>query len=1781
MLTEYIQEGRRRRKEKRAQQEELRQNQLDEQRRLEEARAQLEERRLAEQRRFDEERAKREDERRRAEAEERKRAEEVREQREERRLEERRRLDEERHRAELQERREAAQEQQNLLLQLMGQMATLVRPHEPTVRAPSSPSRALEQTLSVVSPIRTEVLPSREPTAQTSSEQQPATSSTSKSATPRVAVGEARVASPQLPLSQTAPLSTSIDGTHTLPHCVPQVPVTGGAQSLTDSANLQRATPPVRSLPSHLPPGALALPERFNDAHKKNIDAWFACVEFWCEKHGVDPSDRVDTAVSLLDVTNLAKARAARIVDTKNFTEFKTQFKSILGCNESKSALSARLMNLAQRGDETAPAFGARVLELVIAAYPELEFPVAQRLAQGFFTSGLVDDDARKDIRLRSLAFGPAGPTWDQLMEAANTFETERAVGHSYSQAAALRDGPSSQSFTRSKKDEHRRSRSRDSGQGQRAPLANPQPAPPQYPSGPPGPPWFPPPYWQYPLPTQPPQFPPLGQSADTSKRGGHGNGRGRGRGGGSRRGRSESATGPRNTQPQRAQSIPSAKQVGRDAAPANAPSAELGNVVLEHFPKRLLRKREQVHAVGDGQNLGAKREHRALILVDVNFEDVFDVKALIDTGAGRTLVERRLYNQFLAVCFAKRHPPPQIMNWSNPNCLTGVGGSIAPSQFFSPEMYFLGVSIRHPILICEGLPSPFIIGMDVLRLHKMVLSLSTRVPVTLFSDDCYVCSANRAADTREEMSCYRVHPDRPGVENTRALGALAEEPSLEDPSDIEMPRECVLPARSGQLAELTAPSDFEDGVLLLVESPETSDSPAFVLPTVAEVKHGKVNVVVLNRDAEHERTLQVGDVRFSPIDQTQPPPAAEPCVPVSDVELQTTRERVDDILEKVCPSATRIQPETRRGLRDLVEEYIDVFSTGDNDLGLTNRVYHEIDVGDARPICQHPRRIPYGEKRDEVANQTRELCEIGVVRKSNSPWASPVVIVKKKDGTWRMCIDYRKINGVTKRDAFPLLRIDDALDALSGSTTYCTMDLAKGYYQIPVNPKDIEKTAFVTHEGLFEFLTMPFGLCNAPATFQRLMFGVLEGLLGKECLSYIDDILVFGRSELECLARLRRVLDRLRQAKLKVKPSKCKFFRREVTFLGHEVSAAGVRPDREKVRVVREWAVPTKVKTLQGFLGLVNYFSRHIENYAQIAAPLYEKTRAGSGETRITLDAVELKHFERLKNALAELPLLSHPRLDEPFTLQTDASKMAIGSVLLQRQPDGLERPIAFFSKKLDAAQQNYSTYKRECLAVVRAVHHFRVYLQACEFEVKTDHYALKWLFSHDPEDGILGRWITELQCYKFKIIHIPGKQNCVADALSRLPESVEFVGTLDDVVIDDHDLPNEIQSFAAFQSGGRDWTALQAADPLLSRLRAAVKKSEQPDEDDEDLAPYRSCFAQLALRDNLLVRNFSFGPVIVVPPSEVESFSRELHKIAHAAADRTLNFAEQRFWWPTMRFDIESVTQNCEVCDLERSPNPALRAAPGRLPVGRPFEVIYIDLVGGKKALERDGVASYLLTIIDSFTGWAEAVPLPDMTTETVVNALVERWIAIYGVPERIHTDQGTQFESRLFQSLCAALHIEKSRTTPYHPQGNGKIERFNKSICTLLRKLVLERGDASNWQTLLPRALMAYRTMLSSTTGFTPFKLVFGREMRTGVDFATPFADASLAPKDHLLSIISELEELHECAREVMDAKFERSAHRLSAKAVRKFFRPGDMVRIRNHTMALTAPTKFAPR
>ena len=366
------------------------------------------------------------------------------------------------------------------------------------------------------------------------------------------------------------------------------------------------------------------------------------------------------------------------------------------------------------------------------------------------------------------------------------------------------------------------------------------------------------------------------------------------------------------------------------------------------------------------------------------------------------------------------------------------------------------------------------------------------------------------------------------------------------------------------------------------------------------------------------------------------------------------------------------------------------------------------------------------------------------MIRPSSSPWASPIVLVKKKDGSTRFCVDYRKVNKVTRKDAYPLPRVDDTLDTLAGAKWFSTLDLISGYWQVEMHPDDREKTAFCTLEGLFEFNVMPFGLCNGPATFQRLMDMILAGLQWSRCLVYLDDIIIFGTTFEEHLSNLELVFDRLREAKLRLQPVKCKLCKKKVNFLGHIVSRDGVAADPAKTDKVAEWAVPKCKRDVQCFLGLANYYRRFIQDFATVAKPLHHLTEKYAN-FKWTEDCQTA--FENLRQKLVSAPILAFPDCSKPFILDTDASDTGIGAVLSQQQEDGTERVIAYASRLLSKPERRYCVTRRELLAVVVFITHFRHYLLGNSFTLRTDHGALTWLWNFRNPEGQLARWLERLQ--------------------------------------------------------------------------------------------------------------------------------------------------------------------------------------------------------------------------------------------------------------------------------------------------------------------------------------------------------------------------------------------------------------------------------------------------
>ena len=442
------------------------------------------------------------------------------------------------------------------------------------------------------------------------------------------------------------------------------------------------------------------------------------------------------------------------------------------------------------------------------------------------------------------------------------------------------------------------------------------------------------------------------------------------------------------------------------------------------------------------------------------------------------------------------------------------------------------------------------------------------------------------------------------------------------------------------------------------------------------------------------------------------------------------------------------------------------MFATDNLDLGRCDWVKHQIDTQGNLPFKQNPYRIPLSQ-RPVVEKHIHDMLQQGVIRPSMSPWASPIVLVQKKDGSIRFCVDWRKLNSLTKKDTYPLPKIVDILDSLGGAVYFSTMDLQSGYWQIAVEDRDIEKTAFTTFAGLYEFTKMGFGLCNAPATFQRLMEIALAGLQWSTCLVYLDDILVFSKSFEEHLQCLAKVFNRLMEAGLKLKAKKCAFARKEVPFLGHIVSKEGLHVDPSKVETVMNYEPPKNLTEVWRFLGMTGYYRRFIPEFAKTATPLFNLLKK---DESFEWNEKCQDAFDELKSKLVQAPLLIYPDPTQPYILQCDACKNGIGAVLSQLK-EGKEHPIAYAAKSLHKHERNYSATQLEAYAVIWSVKHFRPYLYGSHFTVITDHSALRWLLDQkNTPNGQIARWRLELQGYDMEVKHRPQRENAPADALSRL---------------------------------------------------------------------------------------------------------------------------------------------------------------------------------------------------------------------------------------------------------------------------------------------------------------------------------------------------------------------------------------------------------------------------
>lgn len=902
---------------------------------------------------------------------------------------------------------------------------------------------------------------------------------------------------------------------------------------------------------------------------------------------------------------------------------------------------------------------------------------------------------------------------------------------------------------------------------------------------------------------------------------------------------------------------------------------------------------------------------------------------------------------------------------------------------------------------------------------------------------------------------------------------------------------------------------------------------------------------------------------------------------------------------------------------RRILQQNLDAFAKSDEDMGRTSAMKHQIKLVDDAPVSYPYRRIPPA-LLQEVKDHINDLAKKGFIEPSTSSYAAPIVVVRKKGtGAIRLCCDYRGLNAKTLKDAHPLPRIEESIDMLSGSKWFCSLDLRSAYNQVPMAEEDKYKTAFATPFGLMQWTVMSFGLCNAPATFQRLMNTVFREELFQTILCYLDDIMVAGSTIKETLERLETVLKKLCEYGLKVELRKCSFFQEEVIFLGHKVSANGIATDPEKVRVVKEWAVPVILKELRQYLGFTSYFRRYIDHFSQQAKPLHQlvavkaKGTTKRQKVKIVEDWTEehQQAFEDLRDALCQAPVLGYPRYDLPFTLETDASELGLGAVLSQVQ-DGKRRIIAYASRSLrrgESSKSNYSSKKLELLALKWAVtDKFSDYLLGGQFEVLTDNNPLTYLLKSKRLTALEQRWANALASYNFTIRYKPGKSNQAADILSRLrrdtsdamssaevdtcfeaatctatfpAELVKKIHTVHHDAQEGEDRRRSTDDERATELPTihtQDMAVLQADDTAIARILHYRNIGRRPNnrergKEDALAKKYLKHWGQYIDNEGVLYREITdhHGNKInqlVLPGCLKSEVMKALHdESGHQMTERTELLVRGRCFWPNIQQDVKTWIENCERCRISKMPHNKVKSKMGRLVATRPCEIVAMDYTLMDRA--SDGKEN-VLVLTDIFTKYSVAVPTKDQKAETVAKVLVKEWFQRVGIPLRLHSDRGLNFQSDVIKALCKTYGIKRSSTTPYHPEGNGQVERFNKTLHDLIRPLAADKK--SKWTHYLPALVHAYNTTENQSTRESPFYLMFGRQCRLPVDILLGTNVDAVTPDDESWVSIHQqrLKWAYEKAFDQITRHADTRKERHDQKVKEKPLNAGQLVYLRSH-------------
>ena len=767
--------------------------------------------------------------------------------------------------------------------------------------------------------------------------------------------------------------------------------------------------------------------------------------------------------------------------------------------------------------------------------------------------------------------------------------------------------------------------------------------------------------------------------------------------------------------------------------------------------------------------------------------------------------------------------------------------------------------------------------------------------------------------------------------------------------------------------------------------------------------------------------------------------------------------------------------------LQDVLQRHKDVFK---KELGTVTGVTAKIYVDpSAQPRFCKPRTVPYA-LRAKVDQELERLEQAGVIEPIQfADWAAPIVPVMKRDGSVRICGDYKvTVNQAAKVDSYPLPRIDDLFASLTGGKKFSKLDLAHAYQQIPLAKESRKLVVINTNKGLFRYKRLPFGIASAPAIFQRTIEGILREI-PRVCV-YLDDILVTGKTEAEHLRNLESVLTKLEAAGMRLKREKCAFLLDSVEYLGHNISAEGLRPNQEKVRAIAEASAPQNTSQLRAFLGLVNYYGKFLPQLSSTVVPLY---RLLENQTKWSWDTAQEDAFRAAKQQLTSPCLLVHYDPDKELVLACDASPYGVGAVLSHKMPDGSEKPVAFASRSLSVAEKKYAQLDKKGLAIVFGVNKFHQFLLGRKFEIRSDHKPLQHLFNENRPvpplaSARIQRWALTLGAYDYTISYKPGDQHANADSLSRLPlpTSLSNVQPPTELVL----LMETLQEYPVTARDIRKWTN---RDPLLSKIRNLVLNGWR-DGEELEMHPFNKKRNELSVQDGCVL----WGSRVVIPAIGRDKVLDQLHD-CHPGVSRMKGLARSMVWWPGIDKNIENKVKGCQQCQEHQKSPAQAPLHPWDWP-DRPWSRIHIDHAG-------PFLGKTFLVVVDAHSKWLEVMIVSSTAAQCTIQKL-RTLFATHGIPEIIVSDNGTGFTSNEFQMFVKRNGIRHVTSAPYHPASNGLAERAVQTFKDGLRKA--KGGDL---EAQLARFLIKYRNIPHSTTGTTPAELLMGRKPRTHLSLIHP--------------------------------------------------------------------------